>query len=154
MINNIPAGFHGSYVRGYQLFDYDYVAADEKANPLSIGSFACKGTEDLQAVGQKGEGEVIGLLPWQGYIGYSCGRNGEIAPGTRLMIDIGTDCVYAISIEDGAACEKGDYIGIKKDDGSLAFNSDPTQVSTGDYKPTGYRVLSKHDLIAHIKRGK
>lgn len=151
MIHNPNSiGFSGGFVRGYELLDTNYIVASDVTadNALKVGTFACKGTNPNECVGQKGDGEVIGLIPFQEYTSF---KDAYFA-GDRVLIDICKDSIYAIALENGLTCKKDDFIGIKKADGSLVFNADKAQVSGGDNKDTGYKVVQVGTDSIHIKR--
>ena len=158
IIGNVPAGANGYFVRGYELLDTDYIVSGsvDNTSPVAIGTFACKSNNPNECVGQKGNGEVIGFIPFQGYKSNLC-RDGNIfEAGDRVQIDISNLAIYGMNITDGVTCNKDDYIGITKADGSLVFNANKAQVSSDTVKFTGYKVVQTNNGrepgLIYIKR--
>lgn len=138
-------GFSGYFVRGFELLD-TYVVAND--NSLEVGSFASLGANADEIVGQKGDGAVVGFIPFQGYKGL----NNSYESGEKVLVDIGNNAVYSLALQNGITAKRGDFIGIKKADGSLVFNADKAQVATNDVKDTGYKVIKANGESIHIKR--
>lgn len=156
-VTRIPNGANGQFITGYQLLDKSYIVGDtQSSGDLAIGSFACKGN-DGECVGQKGDGAVIGFIPFQEFKSDVKTDNPSIfKQGQNVHIEIGNMAIYALEVGDTVDIKKDDYIGIKKDDGSLVFNADKTTATTGDNKDTGFKVFQSNGTqkpgIIYIKK--
>ena len=121
------------------------IAADEF---VKVGSFVqskAAATNENEVVGASGKqitGSILGVV-----VRDSLKVAGDSTP--TLAVKKGENCAIltegSIFIEVNAIAKKGQYVFLKTDDGTLAFDNSATKAS---YTYTGFRVSKGHDTTS------
>ena len=121
------------------------IAADEN---VSVGSFVQSktgATNENEVIGASGKaisGSILGVV-----VRDSLKVAGDSTP--TLAVKKGENCAIltegSIFIEVNAIAKKGQYVFLKTDDGTLAFDNSATKAS---YTYTGFRVSKGHDTTS------
>ena len=121
------------------------IAADENVRVGSFVQSKTSPTNENEVVGASGKqitGSILGVV-----VRDSLKVAGDSTP--TLAVKKGENCAIltegSIFIEVNAIAKKGQYVFLKTDDGTLAFDNSATKAS---YTYTGFRVSKGHDTTS------
>ena len=121
------------------------IAADENVRVGSFVQSKTSPTNENEVIGASGKaisGSILGVV-----VRDSLKVAGDSTP--TLAVKKGENCAIltegSIFIEVNAIAKKGQYVFLKTDDGTLAFDNSATKAS---YTYTGFRVSKGHDTTS------